>query len=278
MTVIVVCVMGIPGSGKSTLCEQLAGSIELRRTIFELLQVPCRVSHISLDAVEREIQNSNNRPCEFDPDIWRAARRNVLQTVEIIRAENTAPQHILVVLVDDTFHYRSMRKAVKPDGVIYLQRSFDACVVANRMRPVERQVPQHVMERMALVLEPPDEFRPGTARRLDVLVGEDLCGELVRDRSFWASICMHTSSEQVVNTQTVTVREKALNEAENKLRKIVSTFAQKGKIFDGPGVGLIKREAMARLKNEIFEDMSEIEMNRIICVHIEHFSRFLGVV
>ncbi|XP_065350002.1 L-seryl-tRNA(Sec) kinase [Cloeon dipterum] len=138
----VVLLVGLPGSGKTSLCQQLVHH-----------QPICR--HICYDEL---LAPDNNEK-------WRLARDGVLQQVEDILRHHENSSERLVLLVDDNFYYLSMRrmyyKMAKrhciPTCIIYLQCNKDLAIQRVHQRKSEGGlfVEENVIIQMAEKLEPP---------------------------------------------------------------------------------------------------------------------------
>ena len=94
-----VLTVGIPGSGKSTLCSSMQS---------ELLQKGHECYLLEFDLVEENIQKQKQAE-GFDAEIWKQAREEIhLQVQEILSQQCTSGD--IYVLLDDNFYYKSMRK------------------------------------------------------------------------------------------------------------------------------------------------------------------------
>lgn len=152
MTVLVICICGLPGSGKSTICTELVSSQSLRATISKLLpDAILDVLHISLDELE-QIERVGS---DFDPAAWRRARQEAHSIVnEAYLRCRPSTELLTVLLLDDNFFYKSMRKRFKPHGIIYVSRALTECILLNQAR--HKPLPEPVIQNMALVFEEPE--------------------------------------------------------------------------------------------------------------------------
>jgi tRNA uridine 5-carbamoylmethylation protein Kti12 len=151
-TVILFC--GLPASGKSTLAQQ----VETR------FHEPgkCSAIHLEYDALEDELASDQQAP-EARIEAWKQARSLALQELDNkIHEWRESPHSRLLILMDDNFHLRGMRKQVhrlllkhKPInfGLIWVDASLDSCLERNQGR--ERQIPEHVISKMEATFEPP---------------------------------------------------------------------------------------------------------------------------
>ena len=228
--------MGLPGSGKSTLTDGLTHSGLLRNTLLRLTQLDFHIESVSFDAGERakrlELNCVEDR---FDPVAWKSVRKELREKVELIRSKHHAVSSGgILLLLDDNFQYKSMRKNFRPNGIIYLNRRLDLCVSSNENRV--RPVPLSVIEHMALSLEQPEETGYHPVLNVDVADSMDpdhVLDFVVSSSPFWNSVLESalrspTSSELPVSN--ITDREKALNACETRLRKCVAAYVSKRRI------------------------------------------------
>lgn len=150
-TVILFC--GLPASGKSTLARQLVNEYD------------GRALHLEYDALEDSIVALQTE--EERREAWNQAREVAIRQLEDHLRNNEATTEDddpspRVILMDDNFHLRGMRKQIhrmllnhKPVnfGVIWMQTPMQTCLDRNRQR--DRHVPVHVFEKMSQAMEPP---------------------------------------------------------------------------------------------------------------------------
>jgi len=179
---LVVVVCGIPGAGKTTACEALrqhllAGSSPTTTGRGDEADPARRVdvTHVCFDAFVAPPPDAEAEG--FSPEAWERARKDALGA--IARALDRSPQTCTagfgrVVLVDDTMHYRSMRREVQRIAgrceAAYLQVFVDAPLdvalarnAQRRSRPVggssslpRSALPDAVVARAFSALERPD--------------------------------------------------------------------------------------------------------------------------
>ena len=226
MTVAIVCVMGLPGSGKSSVCSRLVTIPRVSAALAAISnEQKVTFETISFDDIELRYRRTAS---EFEPTAWRQARTSILQHVRNISyTHGSEPDRLTVLLLDDNFYYKSMRKRFRPNGVIFLNRSVDECIRLNEIR--SSRVPQTVIENMALLLEVPD---PASCPVLTIspLPGEtvdDTTEAIVRDSAFWIEVLTRSAySTELIPIPDISFRERALNKCEVELRKCVSHFAK----------------------------------------------------
>ncbi|KAE8895858.1 hypothetical protein PF005_g2212 [Phytophthora fragariae] len=164
---ILVLVCGLPAAGKTTLVKQLVDNGNNESRLYE---------RISFDDLYDQMAAADEdcKPSEFDPDKWKASQQAMVlhvttrleQQSASIRENGTTQQ--LVLLVDDNFQYRSLRKrffhlAVQLNcgfAVLYVNVGADICRERNKARGMNRnedvRVPDEVFQRMAEVFEAPN--------------------------------------------------------------------------------------------------------------------------
>ena len=180
-TVILLC--GLPGSGKSYLARQLRDLINgdgQNRDVSNR-----RLVHIEYDALEDSLMSDGKTEQDevdddYRRDAWNKARKvaiarllDEMQSLVAIRGSNldgeeptsdtTAARHI-IILMDDNFHLRGMRKQIHRlllpykafvrFGILWLQTPVDVCLERNKQRR-ERTVPESTIMKMNDTLEPP---------------------------------------------------------------------------------------------------------------------------
>eukprot|EP00978_Attheya_sp_CCMP212_P024710 scaffold78136_cov53-Attheya_sp.AAC.2 len=145
---------GLPGAGKSTLANCL-------ETHFET-----GVVRIEYDALVTErlraYQDSN------ELEAWRWARGEALRRLRSILTTTTTELPALILL-DDNFHLRSMRRNVYHEcqrvlaekemwvdmTCLWVDTPLQTCLLHNGTRDESRRIPPHVITKMSHTLEPP---------------------------------------------------------------------------------------------------------------------------
>ena len=93
-----VLVCGLPGSGKSTFCQEL-----MRRGQEQSLEGNAQWLHFCYDDVERSLRSDQDT---FNPQVWQEARARITKDVGSLLESEEGRR---VILLDDNMYYRSMR-------------------------------------------------------------------------------------------------------------------------------------------------------------------------
>ena len=140
MSKIALILMGLPGSGKSTLSKKVLQSLP-------------GSMHVEYDAVANELIVDE---CD-ELQAWRLSRHEALKRLDYLLGEGGS-----TILMDDNFHLSSMRKQVyhvcqrHPNvrfGILWLDTPLEICLQRNQQRVL--QVPKEVIFKMHTTLEPP---------------------------------------------------------------------------------------------------------------------------
>jgi tRNA uridine 5-carbamoylmethylation protein Kti12 len=143
-TVVLLC--GRPASGKTTLARKLVDHYKKSAV------------HLEYDELEESLASTTSE--DDRREAWNGARRMALQQLEEHLGEKDRISRI--ILIDDNFHLRGMRKQIhrlllgyRPVrfGILWMETPHDECVRRNQNRT--RQIPAHVMEKMNQIIEPP---------------------------------------------------------------------------------------------------------------------------
>ena len=263
MTLIVVCAMGLPGCGKTSLCKGVCESIELMDHIRLLTRSDsCVIRTISFDDIEARLRASTGGK-SFVPAAWRDARTRISDEVDALRENSASESPTTLLLLDDNFYYKSMRKRFRPDGIILINRSVDECVCfnASRIDPV----PVTVIEHMAMMLEPPSPSSRVPLLALSPIPGEsvlELVDTVTSDLGFWQDVIQsaHVGQNKPVQlSREVTHRDIFLNRLEVKLRRCVSAIASKHAIPKECMREISRRKAgmMQNFKHQLVNVVSE---------------------
>jgi len=194
----VVLLAGLPASGKSTLAREIEERFnEDDRTCGDA-ETPTRTEtfrelvHIEYDVIEDDLLSSVDTDRSDTHgveeaigsqrrDAWNQARQKAVERMETeiqkIRIRKESPSadssntfispstgRDIIILMDDNFHLRGMRKQIhrlllnyKPIrfGIIYLETPLDVCLERNSKRSGSRQIPKYIIEKMSSSFEPP---------------------------------------------------------------------------------------------------------------------------
>lgn len=143
----VILLGGLPACGKSTLARRL-------KEVFGDGAV-----HVEYDALEDSIVASEVQ--EERREAWNQARLLAVKQLEDSLRYNTEP---MLILMDDNYHLRGMRKHIhrlllnyKPInfGIIWVSTPLETCLERNHKRQRQRRVSEEVIRRMSQTLEPP---------------------------------------------------------------------------------------------------------------------------
>ncbi|KAH7476665.1 L-seryl-tRNA(Sec) kinase [Phytophthora ramorum] len=160
---VLVLVCGLPAAGKTTLVKHLVARGSVSTRLYE---------RISLDDLYEQVMvgGEDCKPTDFDPDKWKACQQEMVARVGKRLKQHEAPPitndaaQQLVVLVDDNFQYRSLRKrffhlATKLNcgfALLYVNVPTEICLERNAARSGGARVPAGVFERMANAFEAPN--------------------------------------------------------------------------------------------------------------------------
>jgi tRNA uridine 5-carbamoylmethylation protein Kti12 len=249
MPVVLVC--GLPGSGKSTVCANLQ--------VFNFTEI----IRIEFDQIERSLREHADK---FDPCIWRRARRIVHEKVSELRSN---PE--ILILLDDNFYYKSMRKKFQPNGIIHLTTPLDSCVVRNQGRV--HKVPESVLITMNELLEIPNE----KIDHCPVITLSDSTGTVHEE--FWQRVREHSTESLAVglnmDTRELSNRENLLNEFESKLRDNVSILFSKIRDLPRTQMRIVsdtKREYMQEAKRIPEDDLTDEVTNELCVLFLQEIS------
>ncbi len=194
----VCCLVGIPGSGKSTIARAIIDLNHQRGSQKTLSSSTygTDVSHFDdillidyddLTRKELSLKHDNNRcgSSSFDSnelEAWRKSRRVAVEKLKVSLKNHFAcgsdDASTLLIILDDNFHLRSMRReiyrscqeiiAIHPRArmgfvVVYCSAPLDVCLRRNDLRSGKERIPRDVINRMAMGLESPDKSKAGAS-------------------------------------------------------------------------------------------------------------------
>ncbi|KAL0478755.1 L-seryl-tRNA kinase [Acrasis kona] len=153
--VVLAMICGLPGSGKTTLCEFYKNNHQ-------------DVIHICFDHLHKELYGDS-----FVPEQWKQCRHDMFLLVEKILGINNLPNtkideyiskynfleamtETTTVLVDDNFYYQSMRRSYKRSCaenscrllIVELLAPIQLCISRNQQRALHSVVPTDVITSM----------------------------------------------------------------------------------------------------------------------------------
>ena len=275
MTVSVICVMGLPGAGKSSLCEYLSSNTRLRECLTSMAHVPnINILTLSFDSMEAELKKlAGVGHNVFNAEIWRQARTMVTARVLEIRRQFEAEREILtVVLLDDNMYYKSMRKVFRPNGVIFISRDVNECLRLNSNR--EYPVPASIIENMSIIMEVPEYSVSCPVLTISPPLNcskEELAAMVLDNGVFWEAILSSVYSQVLVDkTQpalTLSHREFLLNNFQVKLRSCVSDLASRTRspLTTMKVISRLKSSYMEKLKSKLANDPdSEPDLEELV--------------
>ncbi|KAF1330069.1 L-seryl-trna kinase, partial [Globisporangium splendens] len=211
---IVLC--GLPGAGKTTLASRLACST----SHFDAAPGDCLMRRLQCERLSFDdlfaASSSSTSQTDFDPALWKHYQREMMTRVKAWRkaheganAKTTAQdgglssseeEHLLVLLVDDNFQFRSLRKrfyqlACEVDcgfGILHVDTPVALCRQRNATREGAARVPDAVFERMVSVFEAPNgglhaferptkTINPGPLLDVEMITTDGDCAAMEKD-------------------------------------------------------------------------------------------------
>ena len=104
---IVVLMVGIPASGKSTLARNLSQQIS---QMANATTSQYAAAIVSLDQIQMELTTNGSGEVDVKVQAWHDSKRVALEKVRGILSQARDDATPTLVIVDDTFEYASMRK------------------------------------------------------------------------------------------------------------------------------------------------------------------------
>jgi tRNA uridine 5-carbamoylmethylation protein Kti12 len=143
-TVVLLC--GLPASGKSSLASKLKDQIE-------------NLAHIEYDVLEQQLlMGYSDDSEERKREAWNQARLLALEELE----KHLGTEEITLILMDDNFHLRGMRKQIHRlllgyeninFGILWMCTPVEKCIERNQTRP--DKVPKEVIFKLHATMELP---------------------------------------------------------------------------------------------------------------------------
>lgn len=258
-----VCLLlcGLPGSGKSTFARDVAsagagqGSQQRDVSLKVLSSKFDQIDSIEYDKVARNELDQQQRPnCggfeEFESNDLEAWRRSRTKALEILTQKldahfTTDGSHSesLLVMLDDNFHLRSMRRDVYRtcqnflkqqyalDGriptigfcVVYFDTPLETCLERNSSRIGKECIPEAVVVRMAASIEPPDESKPNASFERCHVTIDNSSGDQDTGRYFGAIKCICESIDDPVEPKSELSPEEQEQKEQDLLREREAT-------------------------------------------------------
>lgn len=179
-TIVLTVLMGLPGAGKSTLCETLASAASENPDLVDFIFIHvCFDTLIPLSLQEKFVE-AKKAGVEDTAESWKQARQevylNVDELVSCLKTENydsdvfkffnvhrncIGKDSRFVILLDDNFYYRSMRyeyyQLARKHTVgfmqMYIDINYNVAIKQNSNRT--QRVPETVIQSMAEKFQPP---------------------------------------------------------------------------------------------------------------------------
>ena len=201
-TTLVLLVCGLPGCGKSTFARDLLRQVNFvqegsQTSLSKKPSVECH--HIEYDHLQNRLLDDslsddnnevNNGVVDLSLEAWRKSRTAALEELRSLLQESSSTTKYRLILLDDNFHLRSMRKqvfkvcqkqiqsATKPSHVgddvehfvsrtdspdrrsilfatIWIQSTVETCLRRNACRSPTRRVSEDTIHRIKSSCEPP---------------------------------------------------------------------------------------------------------------------------
>ena len=195
-TASVCCMVGLPGCGKSTVARTIR-DLHKNHSKHYATVLFGEVVIIDYDAITQQeliIKGGNDDGDEdtrLDPHCtlfdsnelaaWRKGRVTALGMLKdtlVTHFTGGGNASTSLIILDDNFHLRSMRRDIYRScqdivkmhpqatigfSVVYFTTPLELCLQRNNLRSGKDRVPQDVLNRMASIIEPPDETKPSAS-------------------------------------------------------------------------------------------------------------------
>lgn len=257
---------GLPGSGKSTLARDVihtyskcGGCDRVCINDEPMITQMDKVVMIDYDAIAEKESISdgfdNGSSSQFAPYDLQAWRKSRIKALDVLK--NTLSAHFsltnkddatLLVIMDDNFHLRSMRREVyracqdflvtSPDAIIsfsiaHLSTPLSVCLERNDLRGGTDHIPSHVITRMNDIIESPDESKPyAFFEKFHVTINNTRHYDSI-DRRIFHDIeqCIYESLQSPIQAKKeLSAEEIAQNEQERERQRIETVTCQSQRI------------------------------------------------
>lgn len=255
----VLLLCGLPGCGKSSLARELKES----STLFD------RVVHIEYDDVAHEIQLQQCTTCNaFNSDslgAWRSSRNIALDRLDqelgrhFFQEDNT-PASRLLIIMDDNFHLRSMRKNVYQICqshananmyfcILWLDTPLQVCLDRNRQRPQKSRVPDETILKMSL--EVPDPVKASWEQGWVHFTNNSntISIEQIMENSQVVHPPPPPVDPEILEAERRKTRESLLHTYDGYMRGWVSAVAQMHRSDAGPA-NKARKDILQKLRNQ----------------------------
>jgi tRNA uridine 5-carbamoylmethylation protein Kti12 len=297
----VCCMVGLPGCGKSTVARTIR-DLHQNHSKHDATVLFGEIVIIDYDAITQQeliIQSGNNdgdKDTILDPHCtlfdsndlaaWRKGRVTALEMLQDTLATHfTGGRNAstALIILDDNFHLRSMRRDIYRScqdivkmhpqatigfSVVYFTTPLELCLQRNNLRSGKDRVPQDVLNRMASIIEPPDETKPSSSfERFHVTIdnAEDFFDVNTIERNIINEIfqCLSVSLESPIlpksdlsEEQIAQLEQKRIREREKTLKCEIQRIDQLLRKLVG-AVGRVEKKR-SREANEIRKSILEM--------------------
>jgi tRNA uridine 5-carbamoylmethylation protein Kti12 len=163
---LVLCLCGLPGSGKSSVAKKIKKRAYLEGLECHLLSMDeferRRIDEGRTGSVDRD-DYEETKGRRFGPESWKRAREDCFERLREVLSEDEMRNGI--VIIDDTMHYKSMRRECYRYArefraafvVLFVDTEAEVCWERNSARSDEDvlKVPRDVFERLETVFDKP---------------------------------------------------------------------------------------------------------------------------
>lgn len=267
----VLCLVGIPGSGKSTIARAIielnsqSGSQNLSshtdETNVSRFDDIILIDYDDLTTKQLTLRNENSRSScsSFDSielEAWRNSRVVALQKLKDSLSthftSSTDENSNLLIILDDNFHLRSMRREIYRScqemierhpqaqigfAVLFCSAPLEACFQRNDLRSGKERIPRDVINRMAMGIEQPDGSKARTSfERFHLTIdnSEDVSGRYKVDRQFLSELhrCLQDSLQAPILPMNELSREEIMKLEQMRMEDREATFNNKFQRID----------------------------------------------
>lgn len=269
----VLCLVGIPGSGKSTIARAIielnsqSGSQKSSSHTDETDVPQFQFDDIVLidydDLATKQLtlrkDNARNSCSSFDSielEAWRNSRVVALQilndSLTTHFTSGTDDNYNLLIIMDDNFHLRSMRREIyrscqeiietHPHAqigftVLFCSAPLEACFQRNDLRSGKERLPRDVINRMAMGIEPPDGSKAcASFERFHLSIDNsvDVTGRKKVDRQFFSELyrCFHESLQSPILQKNELSREEIIKLEQKRMEDREATLNNKFQRID----------------------------------------------